>query len=179
MDRLYCWGYIAWITNGGATYFPPSSPYAVPITTDGVTPLSGVLQVDVSSSHACAVVQGASSKEVWCWGQNLRGALGLGDNVTHRYPTKVMGLANPTKVVSNGLTTCALEGSGGVRCWGRNDQGADRNRDEGVYRVPAPTSVVTMGGSAIAGIVDLHGGEVDGYGVYCGLTTGNTLQCWG
>jgi hypothetical protein len=177
--KLYCWGTVAWLVNGGSPYLPPDSPYAVPITVDGVTPLTGVLQVAISAANACAVVRGASSNDVWCWGQDFHWVLGHGQGVTVRYPTRLTGLANPIKIVMNGLTACALESSGGVRCWGSNLTGSTGTGTKGSADVVAPASVVDMAGSSLDGVVDLHGGEVEGYGVFCGLRTNHALQCWG
>jgi hypothetical protein len=177
--RLYCWGIVAWLINGGSTYLPPNSPYALPITTDGVTPLTGVLQVSLSVAAACAVVRGAASNEVWCWGEDFHWVLGHGQAVVVRYPTKLEGFANPTKVVMNGMTGCALESSGGVRCWGNNFTGSTGTGTKGSADVITPASVVDMAGAALGGVVDIHGGEEEGYGVFCALTTAAALQCWG
>lgn len=172
--RLYCWGNLTWITGGGTAL---SSAYAVPITTDGITPLAGVLQVAVSDGDACAIVQGASSRELWCWGQNFYGEIGLGDQTPHRYPTKVVGLTNPLKVVMPGTTTCALDGSG-VRCWGQNNSGLT-GTGLTAASIFAPTVVTLMGGTPLTGAVDLHAGDSFGYGDFCALTVNNTLLCWG
>ena len=178
--RVYCWGTIAWLVNGGSTYLPFDSSYALPITVDGTTPFAGVVEVAVAGANACAVVKGASSNEVWCWGQDFHWVLGQGNAVTIRYPTKLKGLVNPTKVVMYGMTACALESAGGVRCWGNNSGGSTGTGTKKYGDdVQAPTSVVDEGGAALGGIVDLHGGEIEGYGVFCGLTTAATLQCWG
>lgn len=172
--KLYCWGNLTWITGGGTAI---NSPYAVPITTDGIAPLSGVLQVSVQTGDACAIVQGPSVKEVWCWGQNFYGAVGQGDSVPHRYPTKVVGIVNPTKVVVHAETSCALDGSN-VRCWGLNSAGSTGSGTTASITL-VPTLVALMSGSALGSVVDLHGGEYFGYGTLCALTTAGTLQCWG
>lgn len=173
---LYCWGDVTWIVNGGTAL---TSGYAVPITKDGIVPLTGVLQAAVGPQHACAVIQGNSVKEVWCWGRNAYGALGLGDTVTHRYPTQLVGLTNPNKVLVHGSygTTCAMDG-GNVRCWGYNGQG-DTGTGTKTNSLLAPTSVALMSGAALTDVVDVHGGEYFSYATWCALTSQKTLQCWG
>jgi len=181
--KLYCWGTLTWITNNGTAL---SSPYAIPVTTDGVTPLTGVVQASLDgSAYACAIVQGASSKDVWCWGENGNGQLGTGDQTSRRYPTKVVGIANPVKVVASGSygTTCVIDGTN-VRCWGLNVKGAVGN---GTTNSPvlAPTLVTLSGGTtALSGIVDIVGGTypnpLDGdFDAMCALANNNTVQCWG
>src|SRR4029077_8539698 len=39
-QKLWCWGDVTWIVNGGTQDY---SPYAQMITTDGMSPLTGVL----------------------------------------------------------------------------------------------------------------------------------------
>ncbi len=173
---LYCWGNVTWIINNGATL---SSPYAVQITTDGLTPLAAVQQVAVTNGDACAVIKGASSKEVWCWGQNYDGETGSGDvGVPHRYPVKVIGLTDPSKVILHGQIGCALDG-GGVRCWGQNT-----NYFTGTGSMAAavltPSNVILMSGTPLSMITDIHGGESFTYGAFCGLVgSKGTLLCWG
>jgi hypothetical protein len=186
--KLYCWGDLTWIVNGGKAL---SSGYAQAITTDGLHALTGVLQAALSENSACAVVQGPSSNEVWCWGQNNYSNLGLGDTTLRQYPTKVLGLTNPTKVTisahGNGgyrATTCALDG-GGVRCWGwdgtEGETGTNNSGTAGIVIVP--TLVTTFSGVPLDGIVDLEGGgDEDGYlngHPTCALRNDKSLWCWG
>lgn len=177
--KVYCWGTLSYLTNGGTAL---TSAYAVPITTDGATPLAGALKVGLyaSGAYACAILQGASSKEVWCWGDNANGYLGLGDKTTRRYPTKVLGFTSPTKVLTDDYygTTCVLDGSN-VRCFGYNGQGETGN---GTTTTPvlSPALVTLMGGTtALDNVVDLHCGDDSSYANFCALTTTNTLLCWG
>jgi len=174
--KLYCWGDLSYLVNNGTTL---NSPYAVQITTDGVTPFSGVLQVSISSSNsACALVQGSSAKEVWCWGYNGYGELGTGDTTKRKYPTKVLGLTSPTEVNAGGYlsTTCVVDG-GNVRCWGYNGYGGV---GDGTSNSPilAPKIVTLMGGvTAISGITDISG---TGYAKStCALSASHTALCWG
>ena len=174
--KLYCWGDLSYLVNNGTAQ---NSAYAVQITTDGVTPFTNVLQVSIASSNsACALVQGSSAKEVWCWGYNGYGQLGTGDTATKKYPTKVLGLTAPTKVNTGGYysSTCVIDG-GNVRCWGYNGQGAV---GDGTSNTPilAPKIVTLMGGTtAISGVTDLNGSGV--YMSSCALTTGHSALCWG
>ncbi len=171
---LHCWGDLTSLVNDGS---PLSSPYAIPITTDGSTPLSGVIQVAVYSGYACAVVDGSPSNQLWCWGQNGRGQLGLGDFLFRRYPTEVVGLDDPARVVAQSYggypTTCAIDDSR-VRCWGENTAG-QTGINSPASPILAPSLVEDMAGDPLTDVVDLHGG----YAQFCALRSDQTIWCWG
>ncbi|MEI9937767.1 MAG: hypothetical protein WDO69_11160 [Pseudomonadota bacterium] len=174
--KLYCWGDLSYLVNNGTTL---NSPYAVQLTTDGVTPFSNVLQVSIASSNsACALVQGSTAKEVWCWGYNGYGELGTGDTVNKKYPTKILGLTAPSKVNVGGYYTssCVID-AGNVRCWGYNGQGGVGDATNNTP-ILAPKIVTLMGGvTAISGVTDINGGGA--YKSTCALTAGHTALCWG
>lgn len=184
--RVYCWGNVRWLVNGGMAL---GSPYAVPITTDGTTPFTGALQIGIAGTfygsrsdeptYACAVVQGPSANEVWCWGANLAGNLGTGDTTFRRYPTKIVGVTAPVKVMPFGEgTMCALDGTN-VRCWGNNNQGTVGNGNMNTP-VLAPNLVTLMGGTtALANIVDIRGGTDGVRDKVCALGSDHIAWCWG
>jgi hypothetical protein len=176
--KLYCWGDVSWLVNNGTSL---ASPYAQPITTDGATPLSGVLQVSAAGRSPCAVVAGTSANEVWCWGDNLRSSLGTGDTTNRHYPTKIAGFTNPTKVVGSFGTSpysltahCAIDGAN-VLCWGYNGDG-----ETGTGNSNTPVTVPTLvkiadGTTPFTQPVDLYAG----FTRICALRAGGTLWCWG
>ena len=86
-----------------------------------------VTAVTLGDLHACAL---STTGQVKCWGNNDDGQLGLGDtNARGRDPGE-MGAALPfvdlgtgetvSKVLAAGARTCALLGSGKLKCWGEN-----------------------------------------------------------
>jgi len=178
-----CWGSVSWLVNGGASL---ASPYAVPVTTDGVTPFSGVIQMSVTGDASyCALKANGNGKEVYCWGINYHGEAGTGDTAPKLYPTKVLGLSSPSKVVTFGwgVSTCAVDG-GAVRCWGANGAsiaGPSATSSD----VLTPTLVTLMGAvTPLPNIVNIWGGSADvnqgiGNNAVCALATDNTLKCWG
>jgi hypothetical protein len=93
--QLYCWGDVAWLVNGGTA---SASPYAQAITTNGITPLAGVVQASAGANKACAVVKNGASNELYCWGRNDYHNLATGDTTKRQYPTKVAGLTSPSLV---------------------------------------------------------------------------------
>ena len=85
---------------------------------DGPTKVTSLC---AGSNHTCAVDgEGA----VWCWGRGYEGQLGDGTRTTRDVPTKLY--TYPRKAVSvhcGNSTTCALDTTGGVICWGYNQSG--------------------------------------------------------
>jgi alpha-tubulin suppressor-like RCC1 family protein len=68
--------------------------------------------------HTCAVNR---QNELWCWGRNIEGQLGLSDLELRTTPTHVAdGIA---AVAVSWFTTCALTTAGHVLCTGANDHG--------------------------------------------------------
>ena len=89
-----------------------------------------VKSLGVGYRHTCAVVDDNSLR---CWGWNLYGQLGLGDQLTRGDNAGEMGAALPAVNLGTGRTavavsagvynTCAILDDGSVKCWGVNVYG--------------------------------------------------------
>ncbi|UQZ85942.1 Regulator of chromosome condensation (RCC1) repeat protein [Paenibacillus konkukensis] len=69
-----------------------NSSYKTPhqvVTSDLVTPLTGVKSVEVGQSHSLAIKNDGT---VWSWGRNAEGQLGTGDKTRAYYAVQVVGL---------------------------------------------------------------------------------------
>jgi alpha-tubulin suppressor-like RCC1 family protein len=108
---------------------------------------------------------------VQCWGSNWAGQIGDGTTVGSRaLPTDVTGLSSAIKAVAVGFYhTCALTTTGGVQCWGYNNNG--QVGDGTTTDRAVPTNVVGMA-SGVAAIT------AGGYHTCALLLTGG-VQCWG
>jgi hypothetical protein len=186
--KLSCWGDLTWLVNKGTSLV---TGYAQAITTDGTTPLAGVLSAALGSSEACAILSGMPNS-VWCWGGNGSGQLGQGDTTNRQYPTKVLGLTSPTKLATAydggsvyGDTVCALDGSN-VRCWGNNYGGTLFQYGGGPFAGAAgtntttnpvlnPTAVVVQSGTLLGSVADVQGGDA----AFAVLRTDGTIWTWG
>jgi hypothetical protein len=101
-----CWGY----PGQGTLYLEP------PI--EGVTT---ALEVSTAFGFSCALL---SDTTVRCWGPNQYGQVGDGTTTDVRYPpVQVSGLSGVSEVTVGLVHACALLTSGGVRCWGNNENG--------------------------------------------------------
>lgn len=175
--NLYCWGDLTWVVNGGTSYL--YSGYAQPITKNGVAPLANVLQASVTYGGGCALVQGSSNKEAWCWGCNQTNELAQGNLTTQRYPVKVPGLADP-KFLSSSLSSsngnhanCAIDGQQ-VRCWGWNPYYSAGGGAE--QTVTTPTLIYLPDATTpLEGVVDITAGNE----TFCALASNETFWCWG
>ena len=135
-----CWGQDAYNTLPAATPFPITASHVVQVTrggscvrmdTGGIECLNSAGQYstvagippakDVAQdlTQACIV---ASNGEVWCWGSNRYGELGVSD-VTATGPVAVPGIVDAVGVSTTWHYTCALLASGTVTCWGCSGDG--------------------------------------------------------
>lgn len=76
-------------------------------------------QVSAAFEHTCAIADG----QLFCWGRNDLGMLGLGDLDRRLVPTRVGTGADWKEVATGSEFTCALRTSGGVSCTGGNTSG--------------------------------------------------------
>ncbi len=136
--------------------------------------LRGIKQMDMGQMFGCAVLENG---EVYCWGENYFGQLGIGHSGAFRtVPSLVRGLPERAIMVSaggyhfyGGSHACALLASGQVMCWGANYDGQLGNNTGG--RSSTPVRVERLGGSAVS---------VSAGGVHtCALLEDGRVQCWG
>lgn len=120
-NRVYCWG-----GNGLGQLGEPSAPgaFSPPVEVSGNRRF---LMVDAGWRHSCGVITGG---EVYCWGLNDRGQLGVatsqicdvptGPAPCSRAPVRVP-LPAPALYVGAGFwTSCAILETNATYCWGDN-----------------------------------------------------------
>jgi len=128
---------------------------------------NSVKQIVLGTYHACFV---SNSSEVFCYGRNQGGQLGLGHNLDSMIPVKVSGLSGVSQVSAGADSTCALMTLGGIKCWGKNDLGQLGNGTTVDSNVP----VNVLG---ISTAVEVQG--VEGGSHYCAKLADKTVKCWG
>jgi alpha-tubulin suppressor-like RCC1 family protein len=77
-------------------------------------------QVAAGSTHACGI---QTDGTLWCFGSNLRGALGDGTFVDRASPVQVGTDTHWTSVTAGADHTCARKSDNTTWCWGRNQDG--------------------------------------------------------
>src|SRR5690606_35651621 len=114
-DRsLWCWG-----QNSGSIDcegFPLGSPVALAEAPLRVMPAVEWTALSTHTFHTCGLARGG---DLYCWGRNVEGQLGLGDTELRESPARVR---TASAVDAGRFTTCALIG-GSVACTGRNERG--------------------------------------------------------
>lgn len=128
--------------------------------------------IAVGRLHSCAVTTAGA---VRCWGSSDHGQIGNG--VVDSTSTGVFAVPVPVQGLTSGVThiaaafsdhTCVVV-SGGVKCWGANDQGqlGDGSTDESA--VPVDVKGLDSGVTAVAV------GEQNS----CALLDSGAVKCWG
>ena len=128
-------------------------------------PLQPVTALANGVNHACAIADGGT---VYCWGYNLYGQLGSGDDTSTIDPTPVRGLPGPAVALAAGMHHSCAVAAGQVWCWGNNDYGQLGNDNPDGTLVPV--AVQGLGGTATA--------VTAGYYHTCAVVD-NGIKCWG
>ena len=147
-----------------------------PVDVMGLT--TGVKAIAAGGEHTCALTAAGGVK---CWGNNSQAQLGNGRLTNSTIPLDVAGLANNVVTIAAGVGsvrelevfvgahTCALTITGGVKCWGDNDDG---QLGEG-RTVDRDTPVDVVG--LTSGVKRITAGAHHS----CALTIAGQVKCWG
>ncbi|MGE0788836.1 MAG: RCC1 domain-containing protein [Sandaracinaceae bacterium] len=160
---VLCWGDNDSLQLGRGGTSTTDSEVSMPVS------MPGALAVDALAlgfDHGCALL---SDRTVACWGDDDNGQLGNGgSNADSSTPTLVPGLTGIVKVESGFDSSCALDSTGQVFCWGDNGDGQLGNG-------AAPTDATSPV------LVTLPGPAADialGYDTAC-ARVGTGVMCWG
>ena len=141
-----------------------------------VTPDGGGMtfqSYSVGRLHSCGV---DLAGDVYCWGGNTRGELGIGttDSDAHSIPFKVTTSDKFTEVSAGESSTCALATTGTIYCWGLGYSPAGESPPPACSgTIVCQTSPRAITGSG-AYVAMARGQSSDA----CGLTVSGAVDCW-
>ncbi|MBF0450216.1 MAG: hypothetical protein HQK75_05900, partial [Candidatus Magnetomorum sp.] len=144
--------------------------------TDRYTPynivsLSNITQVAAGNEHNIAL---KASGQVWSWGRNTEGQLGLADNSDRYTPVMIPGLNMVQQIAAGGNFSMALKRDGTVWAWGENTYGQSGTGD--TMPNNTPTQVVGISGIGfLSQIVAISAGTNHALA----LKNSGTVYAWG
>ena len=143
-----------------------------------------VTDIGAGYSHSCAILDNGTAK---CWGRNARGQLGIDSGVNtfgdsagemgDNLPAINFTAFTPTKILGGNQSSCAINATGGVRCWGQNNNGqlligSTAHQGDNANEMPALANI-NLGTGVIASSISF------GFFNGCALTTSKRIKCWG
>ncbi|MEV7004876.1 S8 family serine peptidase [Streptosporangium sp. NPDC051022] len=133
-----------------------------------VVPEYGAQKVAAGDDHSLMVTWSTSGGEVWAWGDNAQGQLGIGNTASKKVPVKIPGLTNVNAVAAGTGFSVALKSDGTVWAWGDNSQGQLGNGTTTDSLVP-----VQVAGISTATAVSAGAGHV------LAVMSDGTVRAWG
>lgn len=134
-----------------------------PPSADVVANVTDFAAIDAGAHHVCALRKNGG---VRCWGANLSGQLGNGNNTRSLDAKGPDVLADATAITGAGDYSCALLATGKERCWGYNGSGELGDGTSGTNRSTPTVDVV-----GLSGAVSISGS--------CALLNHGGMACWG
>lgn len=153
-----CWGYNTYGQLGNDT----TNDSTIPVSVKDLS--ASMIAIAAGATHTCGLTNSGGVK---CWGANEYGQLGDDTAIKHATPVNVKDLSSGALAVGAGMYhSCAVAGTGGVKCWGYNGFGQLGNGSSGRRTIPVnvidllPGDMVTVkdeSGDPVAGaIVELY-----------------------
>ena len=148
--------------HGGAAQETPSDAENL----EAVAADGGVRSIAAGYGHTCAV---SGRGNVWCWGANQFGQLGIGTTTASLVPQRVTLGTRIRSVTAGSSFTCALSTRGRAYCWGNNYHGELGDTTRVTRTTPVEVSGLGEGVRAL----------VAGLGHTCAINADFELLCWG
>ncbi|MGQ0799719.1 MAG: RCC1 domain-containing protein [Pseudomarimonas sp.] len=157
---------MGWLTRGSLGLLLAASE----LHAASLPPLADLTQIAVGGLHTCALDQ---QGRVSCWGSNIAGQLGLGDNASDSArltPVPLPDLLGVRTLSTGYFHSCAITAERGVVCWGLNDNGQLGDGSD-VYARGTPVATLGLSGAVTA--------LATGNRHSCALLDGGQVSCWG
>jgi alpha-tubulin suppressor-like RCC1 family protein len=157
-----CWGHATGELAARVVSLGKVAPATGAMSVEGV---SDAVSVAVGEQHVCAASADGSLR---CWGDNLYGQLGTGDNEARSTPVRVSAVTGVVQVVAGDVHTCARLEGGTVSCFGGNEFGQ-------LGTPSGPSSSVPASVPGVHGVTALSAGRRHA----CALIGEDSTLCWG
>ena len=187
----------------GVTYSGTAGIIYIGASTSGLVPACSkdvVISLSGNSGTVAGSCSVSSSGNVYCWGNNTYGNLGVGEDTgpstcgstpCSLTPVEVEGvggtgyLSNITSVSQGSYSTCALSSAGNVYCWGDNEFG-----ELGVNSYSGPSTCTSSATGCSMTPVEVEGVGGTGYlsnivsiatnaATTCAVSSSGNVYCWG
>jgi alpha-tubulin suppressor-like RCC1 family protein len=139
--EIYCSGAV--VSNNAVP--PLVDPYHV------VVPGRTFVQISASSWHLCAL---STTGEVWCWGRNFFGELGVPPNAAQLEVAPVLVQTRSgerfTSISAGTYFTCGVSTASFAYCWGNNESGELGVGDHVSTWQPTPVAVASTASGVFA-----------------------------
>jgi alpha-tubulin suppressor-like RCC1 family protein len=162
--KLYCWGFNA----SGQLGIGTSGPGTNQSTPQLLTPMTDITNIALGGYHTCAI---NGSKQLYCWGSNGYGQLGLGATANQSTPQLLTSMTNIANIALGIYHTCAINSASQLYCWGYNFYGQLGIGTSGTGADNSMPQLLTP----MTNIINL---ALGGYHT-CAMNNLNQLYCWG
>lgn len=179
-DSLWCWGAGQWGRLGLGDEANRLAPQRVQAGAWGSE--AGQVRVTIVSCGQHLTCAALADDTLWCWGLDVKGALGIGATGNRLLPTQVVGTPGTSQVhalSAGGTVTCVVLSDATVWCWGRCGSGqvgaGTCNYQEAIYTPQHVNPGVWGTGALLQPAVEVSAG---GYHT-CAIQADSALWCWG
>jgi alpha-tubulin suppressor-like RCC1 family protein len=167
---IFCWGNNSYGQLGNGSFGNNISSPSSDIYLDAFyNRLTDIYHVSVGNSHTCAV---DNSNQIWCWGNNDYGQLGIGKDSNYyqkyySFPRQVTSVGKVKGVSAGYYSTCVIKEDNSLWCWGGNYSG---QLGDGTFINRAfPHMKITDN------VLQISANEYH----TCAIISDNSLWCWG
>jgi alpha-tubulin suppressor-like RCC1 family protein len=159
--NLYCWGYNM---EGQLGLGTTAETYNTPQL---LTAFTSVMGISAGRSYTCAF---KNSGNLYCWGENYSGQLGLGTTIeTYNTPQWLTSFTRVASITTGQYHTCATKADGSVYCWGENYSG------QLGLGITSPTYNTPQWLTSFTSVSTMTAGEYH----TCAIKNNNDTYCWG
>jgi alpha-tubulin suppressor-like RCC1 family protein len=169
-SSIFCWGNNSYGQLGNGSFGNNISSPSSDIYVDAFyNRLTDIYHFSVGLSHTCAV---DNSNQIWCWGNNYYGQLGIGKDYNYyqtyySFPRQVTSVGKVKGVSGGYSSTCVIKEDNSLWCWGGNDSG---QLGDGTFINRAfPHMKITDN------VLQISANQYN----TCAIISDNSLWCWG